>query len=369
MRRSTLILAAALAAFGPAWVPGHMDLAHAQQNDQANRAEASRHFKLGVRLYAESKYDEALIEFQRAYELSPHPSVLYNIAAAHRELSRYAESIQFFEQFLAEGEGKVKPDLLARARTELDEVRGRIGSVTLDVTPDGVVVSIDGREIAPEQLDKPLILGPGRHTFMLRAPSGKVETRRVTLAAGDALTVQVDMTAPDTGNTGNTGAVSPVDGNTGNTSSTAGSPGGSAAGIGIDAEPAPGARGTMGISAGFASSVLLIPDAGAPTLGVHLRTGPVTLGADVILVAWAVVPSVRVHLAGSDALAVHATLAMPISFIDGDDKDPFVAGAAGLGLRYWLSGSLAVRAEALASLAASGRGFTVPVSLGVELWR
>ena len=178
MRRSTLILAAALAAFGPAWAPGRMDVAHAQQNDKANRAEASRHFKLGVRLYAESKYDEALIEFQRAYELSPHPSVLYNIAASHRELSRYAESIQFFERFLAEGEGKVKPDLLARARKELAEVRGRVGSVTLDVAPDGVVVSIDGRELAPEQLDEPVLLGPGRHTFTLRAPSGKVENGR-----------------------------------------------------------------------------------------------------------------------------------------------------------------------------------------------
>jgi hypothetical protein len=95
----------------------------------------------------------------------------------------------------------------------------------------------------------------------------------------------------------------------------------------------------------------------------------VVLGADVILVAWAVVPSLRVHLAGSDTLAVHATLAVPISITDGEENDVFVAGAAGLGLRLWLAGSLAVRAEVLASLAAAPHGFNVPVSLGVELWR
>jgi hypothetical protein len=81
------------------------------------------------------------------------------------------------------------------------------------------------------------------------------------------------------------------------------------------------------------------------------------------------VPSLRVHLAGSDTLAVHAIAAVPISITDGDVNDVFVAGAAGLGLRLWLGGSLAVRAEALASFAGSEHGFSVPVSLGVELWR
>lgn len=365
MRRSTLILAATLAAYGLAWLPGRLDVAHAQQDDKAARAEASKHFKLGVRLYAESKYDEALIEFERAYALSPHPSVLYNIAASHRELSHYAESIQFFEQFLAEGKGKVKDDLLARAREELEEVRSRVGSVDLKIQPDGVEVSIDGRELGTTPLDKPVVLGPGRHTFTLRAPSGKVETRRITLASGDMLPLEVDMRGADTGTTAVDG-VPPVNG-TGTSAGTGGTTG--AGGIAMDADPAPGGRGMLGVSAGFATNARLIGDTGAPVVGAHLRAGRLVFGADVILVAWAVMPSVRVHLAGSDTLGVHATLAVPVSFTDGDVNDVFVAGAAGLGLRMWLAGSLAIRAEALASVAGDDHGVNFPISLGVELWR
>lgn len=372
MRRSTLILAAALAASGPAWLPGPMDVAHAQQDPKARRAEASRHFKLGVRLYAEGKYDEALIEFQRAYTLSPHPSVLYNIAASHRELSHYADSIEFFEQFLREAEGQVKPDLLERARQELDEVRGRIGMVNLRIQPEGVEVSIDGRKLTPEQVAKPVILGPGRHTFTLRAPSGRVETQEVTLAAGDEVPLEIDMSAVDAGTTTMDGVTS-GNGTTGNTAGTTGittgTGAGAGSGMGIDAGPAPGGRGMLGVSAGFATNVRLIGDTGAPVLGAHVRVGRVGLGADVILVAWAVMPSVRVHLAGSDTLAVHATLAAPISLTDGDEDEIFVAGAAGLGARMWLAGSVAVRAEVLASVAGDDHGVNFPVSLGVELWR
>jgi tetratricopeptide (TPR) repeat protein len=42
--------------------------------------EADRHFKSGVALFKEAKYAEALAEFERAYEIAPHPLVLYNIA-------------------------------------------------------------------------------------------------------------------------------------------------------------------------------------------------------------------------------------------------------------------------------------------------
>src|ERR1700753_3087327 len=71
--------------------------------------EADRHFKSGVALFKEAKYAEALAEFERAYEIAPHPLVLYNIAGCHRELSHYAEAVTYYRRFLAEGkDGKDK---------------------------------------------------------------------------------------------------------------------------------------------------------------------------------------------------------------------------------------------------------------------
>ncbi len=44
----------------------------------------------------EAKYTEALAEFERAYEIAPHPLVLYNIASCHREMSHYGEAVKFY---------------------------------------------------------------------------------------------------------------------------------------------------------------------------------------------------------------------------------------------------------------------------------
>ena len=76
-------------------------------DSRTTKREADRHFKSGVALADEGKYAEALAEFERAYEIAPHPLVLYNIAGCHRELSQYAEAVKFYRRFLEEGKGQV----------------------------------------------------------------------------------------------------------------------------------------------------------------------------------------------------------------------------------------------------------------------
>ena len=68
--------------------------------------EADRHFKSGVALFKEAKYAEALAEFERAYEIAPHPLVLYNIAGCHRELSHYSEAVDVLQAVPRRGQGQ-----------------------------------------------------------------------------------------------------------------------------------------------------------------------------------------------------------------------------------------------------------------------
>ncbi|HEY2514204.1 MAG TPA: hypothetical protein VGI39_25230, partial [Polyangiaceae bacterium] len=49
------------------------------------RTEAKSHFKHGMQSIADGKYEEGISELQRAYEILPHPNVLYNIARAYAE--------------------------------------------------------------------------------------------------------------------------------------------------------------------------------------------------------------------------------------------------------------------------------------------
>src|SRR5258705_6521681 len=97
--------------------------------------EADKFFKSGVALFKEAKYAEALAEFERAYDVAPHPLVLYNIAACHRELSHYAEAVTYYGRLLADGNGKVPAARLAAAQTELDALLASVARVTVTITP------------------------------------------------------------------------------------------------------------------------------------------------------------------------------------------------------------------------------------------
>ena len=88
--------------------------APAAADDRAtSKREADRHFKTGVKLFEENKYSEALAEFEQAYALASHPLVLYNLAAAHRALSQYAQAVDVYNRVLTDGKGVVKPAQLA----------------------------------------------------------------------------------------------------------------------------------------------------------------------------------------------------------------------------------------------------------------
>src|SRR3990170_4563451 len=244
---------------------------------KGDKKEANRHFQLGVALYDEHKYEEALVEFQRAHDLAPHPLVLYNLAATYRELSRYDEAILHFERFLAEAPAaKVKQKTLEQAQKELEALRNRVGTVTVTTTPaEGVTVIVDGREVGETPLPRPLVLGPGKHTFEVRGESGRLETRVVTLAAGDAQTITVDVTVVERPPT----PPPPPDDRIGDVAPPV-----------VVKKPLPRRYGgAVGVAAAMATNALAVGDTGAPTVGLALRLGGrLTLGVDVVTVAWAV---------------------------------------------------------------------------------
>ena len=317
----------------------------AQKPGKQEQKEADRHFKSGVALFKESKYAEALAEFERAYEIAPHPLVLYNIAGCHRELSQYADAVKYYNRFLAEGKGKVPATRLTAAQSELDGILARIARVTVTVAPaDGATIIVDGNQLGT-LVAMPLMLPPGEHKIIARAAGHQDIERTIRVASGDELTIDLTLQelppAP---------AKPPI------------------AIVGpIGSAPASHAR-RFAVGAGFGTNLRRAADSGAPSLGLGVAIGSrLELGIDAVLVAYAVMPSIRVRLAGR-ALSVHAIGAVPIAFTDDEMSETFVAGAAGLGVRYRPIPALAFRLEALASFAGAAHGTTIPAFLGGELW-
>jgi hypothetical protein len=307
--------------------------------------EADRHFKNGVGLFKEAKYSEALAEFERAYEIAPHPLVLYNIAGCHRALSHYGEAVAYYQRFLADGNGRVPAARLSDAQVELTALLALIARVTVTITPagDDAALIVDGTP--RDKAAMPLFLPPGEHRLVARAAGRRDAEQVVHVAAGDVVPVELAL--------GELLVTQPI-------------PPPRIVGVARDiTEPA---YRRFALGAGFGTNLRLVGDTGAPALGAAAAIGSrFELGVDVVLVAYAVVPSVRVRLVG-DMLALHVVGAAPIAFKDGPTTDRFVAGALGIGLRYRPMPRLAVRLESYASFAGQAHGTTIPTFLGGELW-
>ena len=85
LHRTALALCLAL---GPATA-----LAQQQQPPPpAAIAEARERYQRGIDLFEERNYDAAMAEFQRAYELTRNPAVLFNISAPARPARGCARS-------------------------------------------------------------------------------------------------------------------------------------------------------------------------------------------------------------------------------------------------------------------------------------
>ena len=322
----------------------------------AQQKEADRLFKNGVALFDEAKFSEALAEFQRAYDVAPAPIVLYNIAACHRELSHYSDAVTFYRRFLSEGAGKVPPSRLAAAKTELDGILAHTARVTVTLASADAVLSLDGVALdAPVAM--PIILAPGEHKLVAHVDGKKDAERVVRVASGDELSVALAPTELPVVRPAPTEPATRV--------------------VVVAAPPpsppttAPAGPKRIRLGVAYGTDLQDAGNTGAPVLGVGVTLGSrIELGVDVVLVAYAVMPSVRVRLAG-DQLALHLIGAMPIAFEAGQNGamgETFVAGAAGLGLRYRATPSLGLHLEGYASFAAAGHGTTFPAFVGGDVW-
>jgi hypothetical protein len=313
----------------------------------AVQKEADRHFKSGVALFKEAKYTEALAEFERAYEIAPHPLVLYNIAGCHRELSRYSDAVAYYRRFLTDGMGRVPTARLGAAQSELDGILARIARVSVTITPelDGTTLTLDGAVL--DRPVMPLILAPGEHRLVAHAEGRRDAEKTLRVASGDEVAVELEL-----GELPPPWVDKPVLGD-----------------VAI-VHPAAPRRRWFALTAGFGTNLRRAreADSGAPSLGVDVAIGSrLELGVDVVLFAYAVIPALRVRIAG-ERLSLHLVGAAPVSITDGAMSETFVAGGAGLGLRYRPTPQLAFRLESYLAVAGDAHGTTIPTFLRGELW-
>ncbi|HTQ04391.1 MAG TPA: PEGA domain-containing protein [Polyangiaceae bacterium] len=170
--------------------------ARAQASDSV-RTEAREHFDRGLRLFNQQDNEGALAEFQRAYELVPHPMVLYNIGLVLSAAGRSVQAVDTFDKLLANPAG-LDAGRLGRAKDERARQAALIGEVTVTSPVEGAIVELDGFQVGKTPLAAPLRIGSGTHVLAMSAPGYAPMQKQITVVGLAKDTVAFELQPSDT---------------------------------------------------------------------------------------------------------------------------------------------------------------------------
>jgi len=177
--------------------------AAAQETGDAT-ADARAHFQAGVTFAEAQNWAEAEREFARSVELLPTAPGLLNLGFSLRNQGKNAEAMTIFQRFLREFGDQADPADRQDATTQVAELHALVAEIRPQPSVAGADVTLDGDAI---ELANPLYLEPGIYVLAARLENHQAAESRITVAAGDAIDVPLELVAA-----GGTEPVGPGDG-------------------------------------------------------------------------------------------------------------------------------------------------------------
>jgi hypothetical protein len=159
---------------------------------------AATHFDRGVKLYEERDWRAALVEFQRAYSISPQYRVLYNVGQCLYQVEDYVGSLDAFEKYMFEGDAEIPPDRREQVQATIHELRGRVAHIHVVTNVDGAEVTVDDAVVGVTPLASVVPVSAGRRKIAVSKPGHTSVSRFIDVAGEDAidLNLTLDTTPP-----------------------------------------------------------------------------------------------------------------------------------------------------------------------------
>ncbi len=158
-----------------------------RDDGEKSKKTAKEYFERGERLFATGEYAGAAELFVLAYEESPHPIVLANIALSYDRAGRLPQAVTAYREYLAN-----QQDFEMQGR--LDELEKQVGELRITcLERDSCSIKVDG--IARGDTPLVLVVYPGPHKVEATAEGRSNVTRKTRVGALERTDVAIDMEA------------------------------------------------------------------------------------------------------------------------------------------------------------------------------
>lgn len=153
------------------------------------REEARRHFERGVELAGESRWQDAIREFEAARDLRATAAVYNNLGLAYRAVGRNGDAIRALRDYLRIAGNEIEPARVHQVTEYIRELSATIGRLRIDLEPATATLTLDGAAAPGDSVWRDV--DPGRHVIAAEAAGFRGATRRVEVSPGG--TVEIDM--------------------------------------------------------------------------------------------------------------------------------------------------------------------------------
>ncbi|XXX78729.1 PEGA domain-containing protein [Sorangium sp. So ce134] len=154
---------------------------------------AKADYEFGKSLFGNGDFANAFIKFQRAYEISKDPRLLWNMIACTSKMHRYKQLLALVEQLRREDRGVLLPEDWARLADIERNARDLVGRLSFAVSERDAEVTIDGEPIGKTPLAGEVIVDSGARRVRVFKPGFKEHVRVESVAPGAQVVVDVQL--------------------------------------------------------------------------------------------------------------------------------------------------------------------------------
>lgn len=148
-------------------------------------------FTRGQILFESGDYVSAAEAFNLAYQTSPHPAVLANLALSYDRAGKVTKAVEAYRSYLS---SPISTEKNEEMQQRLDELEEEIADLSFSCEPRPCEISIDGVARGSSPLDA--VLFPGRHQIEVSVAKKTLHQESIALEAKDKKRL-VFSTAPE----------------------------------------------------------------------------------------------------------------------------------------------------------------------------